>query len=139
VQPSSAADRFWSKVDATGPCWEWTAAKTHGYGTAWDGQRARPAHRMAWELLVGPIAEGLVLDHLCKNPACVNPDHLEPVTQGENLRRAKVAGRGQRRKTHCPSGHEYSATNTYLHRGKHRYCRTCLRSAQQRYRDSQRG
>lgn len=84
------AERFWSKVDRDGGpdcCWPWLAARANGYGKFYvDGRMVR-AHRFAYELLVGPIPEGLVLDHLCAVTFCVNPAHLEPVTQRENARR----------------------------------------------------
>ncbi len=85
-------ERFWAKVQRRGDqeCWEWLSARhVRGYGLfQLDGTVVR-AHRVAYGLLVGPIPAGLVLDHLCRNPPCVNPAHLEPVSQGENLRRAR--------------------------------------------------
>lgn len=89
--------RFMAKVDLAGHggCWLWTAAvdPTTGYGKFHIGpdQRTCGAHRFAYELLVGPIPDGLVLDHLCRVRHCVNPQHLEPVTVGENLRRGRDA------------------------------------------------
>lgn len=123
-------DRFWPKVDATGPCWEWLAAKNRrGYGQIGLGSRSLGlgmAHRVAWELLVGPIPSGMELDHLCRNPSCVNPDHLEPVTHAENMRRAPYdAPQSKRMKTHCPLGHPYSGENLYRSPRGRRECRTC--------------
>jgi predicted DNA-binding transcriptional regulator AlpA len=81
-------ERFWEKVEPTGFCWEWTAFKDRkGYGRFRVDDRTMQAHRVAYELLVGPIPEGLHLDHLCRNTSCVNPDHLEPVDLAENVRR----------------------------------------------------
>lgn len=74
------------------PCWDWGRARDGaGYGAIWYEGRVQGAHRWVYEQLVGPIAKGLDLDHLCRNPRCVNPDHLEPVTHAENIRRGKVA------------------------------------------------
>lgn len=114
------AERFWSKVDASGDCWEWTAGKVRGYGhfTLTRPHQMMLAHRFAWELLVGPIPEGLTLDHLCRNPVCVNPDHLEPVTLQENTRRA------YRLRHHCKQGHRYTPETTVIQQGR-RVCRIC--------------
>lgn len=87
---SDPAERFWSKVDkgADDECWLWTASTDgHGYGQFWNGERRMPTHRWAYEQARGPIPEGLQLDHLCRVRRCVNPDHLEAVTQAENIRR----------------------------------------------------
>lgn len=125
---TSLAERFWVKVQpaAADECWIWQAARTHGYGRFWDGSRLQPAHRIAFEMLRGDIPPGLVLDHLCRTPPCVNPYHLDVVTRGENVRRGE-AGANMRAKTHCPSGHPYDETNTRLSPSGARYCRTCRR------------
>lgn len=90
-----AANRFWSKVDAAGDCWLWTGAASgrpgREYGQAYWRGGMTAAHRVAWELLVGPIPDGLTLDHRCLTPRCINPDHLEPVTQRENILRGHGA------------------------------------------------
>lgn len=126
-------DRFWSKVDRSGGpdnCWPWLPAKDPGsYGT-FDQTRA---HRVAYELLVGSIPEGLCLDHLCRHPVCVNPAHLEPVTHRENVLRGNAPMAVNAAKTHCPQGHEYDEENTYVGEGgSHRYCRACRREEQRR-------
>lgn len=119
-------DRFWAKVDRRDPdgCWLWRGSKdAKGYGAI----RVSPlvcarAHRVSYELMIGPIPEGLQLDHLCFNTSCVNPAHLEPVTNAENMRR-----RGART-THCPRGHPYDQANTYINASGHRFCRACKRA-----------
>lgn len=130
---------FWSRVDAQGltDCWLWTGAtQTNGYGSAAHGGEGRTAlaHRVAYELAVGPIPAPLTVDHLCRNKKCCNPAHLELVTAAENTRRAAAANRP----THCPQGHEYSADNTYIkHRSNgqiNRACKQCRRMKQQEYR-----
>lgn len=133
--------RFWEKVDVRrgSECWEWQAGrKARGYGTFDCQGKPTPAHRMAYTLTLGPIPEGLVIDHLCSNPPCVNPVHLEPVTQAENTRRGR-AGAAQRarraRQTHCKNGHEFTADNTYRDPKKNsRSCKTCRAAALERYR-----
>lgn len=118
--------RFWEKVDRGGDCWEWLAAvRSDGYGTfRLFGRMVRP-HRYAYELLVGPIPDGLHLDHLCRNRTCVNPEHLEPVTLGENVLRGLGPSATNTRKTHCPRGHELAPYQP----GAKRRCRPCDRAA----------
>lgn len=125
-------ERFWAKVDAEGICWEWTANLTDdGYGKIKVDGKMRSSHRVAWEMLVGPIPETMQLDHLCRNRACCNPDHLEVVTSRENCLRGRVAMRGLNLKTHCKNEHEYTPENTYVYKYKgkvKRGCRTCRRA-----------
>ena len=94
-------------------CWQWQGAFVNGYGKAsiWSNGKSLKvrAHRLAYEAFVGPIPDGLELDHLCRQRPCCNPEHLEPVTHLENLRRGKPV-----HVTHCPRGHAYNAENTRL-------------------------
>jgi len=127
------AERFWMKVVGgdVDTCWEWTGAiDRSGYGvfTPVRGQGMYKAHRLAYESLRGQIPPGLVIDHLCRNRACVNPWHLEPVTVRENNVRA---GEYARSRTHCRRGHEWSPENTRFDviRGT-RHCRPCGRQHQ---------
>lgn len=112
-----------------GPCWKWTKATQQGYGIFTGPKRKQyKAHRFAYLSLVGPIPEGLQLDHLCRNRDCVNPDHLEPVTGKINKLRGKTVNQANSLKTHCPNGHPYNEINTYFsHEGK-RSCRVCQRN-----------
>lgn len=128
--------RFMSKVTVQeGGCWIWNGSKMrNGYGQLGVAGKHYAAHRYSYENKVGPIPIGLDLDHLCRVRACTNPDHLEPVTRSENLRRGMKRGEHQRAKTHCPYGHEYSQQNTRINCGR-RCCRTCDRARSQRTRD----
>lgn len=123
-------ERFWQKVNKTDGCWEWTAYRNaFGHGRFRLGGRLLLAHRVSYEMMVGPIPEGLQIDHVCRNPPCVNPAHLEPVTHQENVRRGMVGklNSANAAKTHCPRGHEYNCTNTYTRRSGARVCRACAR------------
>ncbi len=127
--PTPFADRIWQYVDRTphDGCWLWTAGcNSLGYGRTSEGGRDLYAHRVVYELLIGPIPDGTELDHLCRTPACVNPRHLEPVTHRENIRRGHFK---RTEKTHCPAGHPYSGANLWIGRrgdGRtFRMCRSC--------------
>lgn len=120
----SAGDRFWPNVVVVENCWEWVGNTTAaGYGSLSVNGRATLAHRFAYELLRGPIPPGLQIDHLCRNRNCVNPEHLEPVTQQENLRRGENGT-----KTHCKHGHPLDGRTSHGRR-----CLTCHRQRQRRY------
>lgn len=124
-------ERFWAKVDGRGEgvCWSWTAAlASGGYGLFTVHERMVLSHRFAYELLVGPIPDGLHIDHLCRNRRCVNPDHLEPVTCRENVLRGVSNSARNARKTHCPQGHPYDDENTYITPVGGRNCRACKRA-----------
>ena len=101
--------RFWSKVNFTDSCWEWTSS-THsiGYGVFSEGRAKTPAHRWAYEFCIGKIPRGLVLDHLCRNPLCVHPDHLEPVTIRENVIRGFKWREENTSRAFCRKGHRYT-------------------------------
>jgi hypothetical protein len=141
AQSTTVEDRFWAKVNTAGPvpeyrpdlgpCWIWRGARwSHGYGSFYAGPgRSQRVHRFAYELLVGPVPEGLVLDHLCRVKACVNPAHLEAVTQGENIRRLNV-----NYKTHCIHGHPLSGDNIRIEPSGKRRCWACRRKWRAEYR-----
>jgi hypothetical protein len=122
--------RFWGKVDASGDCWEWQAQRSNGYGRVRRDGRWVMAHRLAYELLVGPIPDGLCIDHLCRNRGCVNPTHMEAVPDRVNILRGQGFAARAARQTTCPSGHEYDAVG---YRGA-RTCTLCHLAAGARYR-----
>lgn len=127
-------DRFWSRIHADGICWEWQGNKnTQGRGQFYANGRQHQAHRVAYEILVGPVPDGLELDHLCRNPICANPDHLEPVTHRENILRGYNPAAANARKTHCKRGHPFDEVNTYHRRDGNRDCRQCIRDANRRH------
>lgn len=124
---TDVARRFWRRVDKTDTCWLWTGSvKPDGYGSLWVDGRIIGAHRVSYELLRGPIPKGHEIDHLCRVPGCVNPDHLEAVTHRENMLRSKSPVADHARRTHCPKGHPLSGDNVYIGGKKYqRLCRTC--------------
>lgn len=127
---------FWSQVDASGDCWLWTSAgigdsKNPYGGVTWNHVRC-VAHRVAYELLVGPVPEGLVLDHLCRVKRCVNPDHLEPVTNRENILRGYGITAREARRAECVNGH--SLADAYRRNTGYRRCRVCCADQQRAHR-----
>lgn len=128
----SLEDKMLHYVQVTGFCWLWMGARTGGYGNVRVNGRTTKAHRAVYEHLVGPIPEGMHLDHLCRTKACVNPDHLEPVTGEENSRRAVEAQVSGRDWDYCPNDHRYTPENTYVRTDGTRSCRTCGRNRAKR-------
>jgi len=127
--------RFWSKVHVVpeasafpGACWIWSGAQNGSmYGKFWDGERDVPSHRHSYNVLVMETAMPS-MDHLCRVTLCVNPDHLEPVTQRINILRGNSPAAANAAATHCPYGHKYTESNTYIRpdRGS-RECRKCMK------------
>jgi hypothetical protein len=141
---------FWARVEKTDSCWLWQGPLTDkGYGDIHVRDVSRPSrqrsvrvHRLTYEWAIGPIPKGLVIDHLCRVRNCVNPEHLEAVTQGENTKRGQTFVADNLRKTHCPQKHPYDAANTIPYRNTHggisRYCRICQGNYKRAYRERKR-
>jgi hypothetical protein len=126
-KPTEAV-RFWTKVRFTEPCWLWTGSRNWGgYGQFRLHQRLLLAHRWAYEFCVGPIPEGLTLDHLCRVHNCVNPEHLEAVTHRENVLRGTGPTALNAARTHCVNGHAFTPDNLYPLATGHRRCAACRR------------
>ena len=131
MKPSSITN-FWTKVDRSKgffSCWEWQGyIDPLGYGYYHPSKSVKLlAHRFAYTLFQGEIPKPLVLDHLCRNRACVNPSHLEPVSNAENILRGNGQSAVNARKTHCPKGHEFTPENTRIDKKGARRCRECER------------
>lgn len=139
LKPRPLPERFRSKLQVIkerGSCIEWQGAiSSTGYGGYWLDGRQRLAHRVAWELAKGPIPAGLQIDHLCRNPRCVNPKHLEPVTPRENTMRSSSITAINARKTHCIHGHPFAGDNLAIQPKGGRKCRTCARRIQREKRE----
>jgi len=129
-------------------CWLWLGSeRSNNYGCFCKNGGNYPAHRASYEIYVGPIQDGLVIDHLCRNTWCVNPDHLEPVTRLENLMRGfrplkqprgfYCGPRHNLNKTHCARGHELSGSNLLVRKCGRRQCRECHRQKWHRLRAKQ--
>jgi HNH endonuclease len=140
----SPSKRFWARVlrDEETGCWIWMGKISKdprgydpgGYGLfGIDANTTVQAHRFAYQELIGPIPDGLVIDHLCHVRLCVNPSHLEPVTQAENNRRSTRWQTKPPLVTHCKYGHEYTPENTYTPSSGKRQCRTCKTDATRRF------
>lgn len=134
--PNSALPQhFWDKTRPEDlghetPCLIWIGYKQpNGYGKFAAKRKPQYAHRVAYEALVGPIPDGLMIDHLCRNRACVNVNHMEAVTNKVNILRGETVMAANAAKTHCPRGHEYSEPNTYVRPSTgSRNCRACMRA-----------
>lgn len=109
-------------------CWQYVGyLDKYGYGKMHDpvARRTEYAHRYAWTMINGQIPHGLSLDHLCRNPSCVRPDHLEPVTHRTNVLRGISPGAKCAARSHCNIGHELAGDNLYIRSDGSRRCRAC--------------
>lgn len=133
--PTDPVARILARTTKTDTCWLWSGRPGGGgYGRVRYGRSVYlVAHRVIYEALVGPIPDGMHLDHLCRVRTCVNPDHLEAVTAAENNRRSNSPSALNARKTHCPQGHPYNEENTDHRPGGGRRCRACSRAHALRY------
>jgi len=123
-------EQFWEhmKVDPISGCWNWQANRNHkGYGQYKIDGKTVKAHRFAFEVNRGKIPDGLQLDHLCRNRACVNPEHMEIVTSRENTMRGFGFTSLLAKRTHCKNGHEFTPENTRMRKSA-RVCRICQRN-----------
>jgi len=128
------AQRLLNRTDRTGKCWIWLGScNDRGYGKMWDGSRLSYVHRLSYEAFVGPIPNGLTIDHLCRNRQCLNPEHLEPVTNRENILRGEGPSAKKARRTKCSGGHQLSGTNLMQSRLPYRQCRICFNEWQRQY------
>lgn len=140
---------FWDRIDASGDCWIWTGAQAvagYGHCTATAQYPTSFVHRRVWMELVGPIPQGLEIDHRCRNRLCCNPDHLEPVTHAENMRRSPVTSHPRWLKhdgppklferERCSRGHDVTLPNAIYRQpnGRTNRCRVCLAESRSRSR-----
>lgn len=114
-------------------CWVWAGAKSKGYGTASVKGKQVTVHRAVYEALIGAVPEGMVLDHLCRNKSCCNPEHLEPVTQRVNVLRGTSLAAVNASKVVCVAGHPLEGENLYETPGGARHCRVCRRARKAEY------
>jgi hypothetical protein len=127
------ADSFAARVEKTDGCWLWTGSVgRNGYGVICIGRALVKAHRYSYEQHVGPIPSGMQLDHLCRVRHCVNPAHLEPVTNRENVVRG-IAARPKR--TACSRGHAFTSSNTYINPRGRRECKKCRAASTKRHQE----
>src|SRR5215831_2055040 len=142
-------DNLWKMANKNGPvpahaqylgsCWVWLKAGKHKYPSFSLGGVCLGAHVYAYMLTKGPIPKGLTIDHLCRNTRCVNPSHLEAVTNAENILRGNGTSARNARKTHCPQGHPYNESNTrYGKASGQRFCKECARLARPKWNETRR-
>lgn len=137
--PERVIARIEARIDKSTDCWTWTGPTVSGgYGrVTWSVAPGkliwRSTHRVMYRHLVGDIPEGLDLDHLCRNRACCNPEHLEPVTRQVNLLRGDTIPARRAAVTECPAGHPYEGENLMIDTLGRRGCRECVRAKNRAY------
>ncbi len=135
--PDRILDKIVFDTNGTG-CWIWSGRRSrNGYGQVDVSREAKYVHRVVYETYEGAIPPGLDLDHLCRNRACCNPNHLEPVTRSVNLLRGSgpsLTRDRQAAKEYCPAGHPYAGDNLYMYDGR-RGCKACRKNATSKYRE----
>jgi len=124
------------RVDTETGCWVWIGSRNGRYGVAWDGTKVVRAHRLSYKLFVGNLPDELTIDHLCRNPPCVNPLHLEAVPKAVNTLRGMSLAAQHARQTHCVNGHPFDEENTYQwsssYQPRMRQCKACRRERAER-------
>lgn len=138
--PTDTEIHFWSLVRIGDPfgCWIWLGSRhSAGYGVFRVNGRYERAHRIAYEIVIGPIPAGKVSDHLCRTRECVNPFHLEPVENKTNVLRGIGPTAMRARATHCPKGHELIGANLYMTPSGYRNCRMCRADSDKRWKRKQ--
>jgi hypothetical protein len=127
-KPKSFIDKIsqHTEIDDNG-CWNWGGSRSvYGYGVVWHNGKGVYAHRLSYLTFMGELSDRLVIDHLCRNRKCINPEHLEEVTDAENVARGihKGVGRPRPKAEYCKRGHEFTKENTYVYRNRQN-CREC--------------
>ena len=133
IIPGRMRERLLSKIsfEPNTGCWIWHGSHGQkGYGEIRVNYKLKRAHRVVYEEFIGKIPDDMVIDHLCLNKWCVNPDHLQVVTPGENTRRANIQ---REPPSKCPAGHDYDYENTYTYKDGTKHCRKCHAASQLRY------
>lgn len=126
--PKNDQERLMVKIEKVNGHWMWRGA-TDGdgrYGSFYYKGKNRRSHRVTYEMFIGPIPDGLVIDHKCRVTLCCNPDHLQVVTQYENIMLGEAIQSKNAKKTHCKRGHEFNLVNTYIMTNGGRQCRPCV-------------
>ena|SRR5215831_7523740 len=127
--------RLLARTEITDSCWLWTGPTGDlGYSRVWVDGKGRHGHRVMYEAEIGPVPDGMTLDHLCRVRNCINPAHLEVVSRAENVLRGEGLTAQNARKKRCPKGHRLSGENLYISQKGRRECRICRRAQVRKFR-----